>query len=418
MSCRKILSSVLALSLAAATPALAENKLTTGITGSTPADPRRNPSEILSSPEIQDLVLDIATHPKSRDEVEAAVAAHFFDVDDMIAVGLLREEGGELWVDFNLLLQEDQRRILELTEVMGRDLAEALLEHRSEFEAFAAAHDQPRALPGELLYLVLGCFSLDWDGLDLTEENGWRDAAQRTIDGYSFTPWAKEKGVDLSLKGLYWGSHNYTAGSYKATTFGDHDALPRFGFPDLLWGAGRAYRDLDDSEARLAAAYALSTYALEMLPDVAAILTSLRHGNLAADELAERTGIEEEKLGRLLALLEATEYVELVDGAYEATVVVLLEEDSATVDAIRQLGREVMIRWHEENYERIREDLSDLTPGVNGVPFERVYTEIWHFAFGIANRTLVERGLFADPYAETRRHQGFIPAIWADGLSD
>ena len=83
------------------------------------------------------------------------------------------------------------------------------------------------------------------------------------------------------------------------------------------------------------------------------------------------------------------------------------------VDAIRALGREIMIRWHEENYDGIREALSDLTPGRNDVPFERVYTEIWHFAFGIANRTLVEAGLFADSYAADRRYRGFHPAIWA-----
>ena len=51
-----------------------------------------------------------------------------------------------------------------------------------------------------------------------------------------------------------------------------------------------------------------------------------------------------------------------------------------------------MLEWHESNYDRVREALSDLTPIKNGVPFERVYTEIWHFVFGIANRTLVEEG--------------------------
>ena len=52
------------------------------------------------------------------------------------------------------------------------------------------------------------------------------------------------------------------------------------------------------------------------------------------------------------------------------------------------------------------------------LPFETVYTEVWHFIFGIANRVLVEEGLFADPYAEERKSKGFIPAVWAKGLSE
>ena len=157
---------------------------------------------------------------------------------------------------------------------------------------------------------------------------------------------------------------------------------------------------------------------MEMLPDVAEVMRSLRQRNLTGEELAESTGIPEDKLDRLLALLQGAAYVEQNGDTYEATVVVLTPEDAPTVDAIRALGRDVMIRWHEENYDSIRETLSTLTPGRNNVPFERVYTSIWHFAFGIANRTLVEEGLFADPYVQDRRHQGFIPLIWARELSD
>jgi hypothetical protein len=42
---------------------------------------------------------------------------------------------------------------------------------------------------------------------------------------------------------------------------------------------------------------------------------------------------------------------------------------------------------------------------------------VWHYVFGIANRTLVEAGFLADPYGPDRRHQGFLPAIWANGLA-
>lgn len=412
---------ILTLVALAATVSVAaqhEMPLDTGITGSTPSNPRRNPTEILSSPEVQGLVLAIAERPHSRAEVEAAIADQFFDVDDMVAVGLLREEQDHLWIDFNLLRVDDQKRILAATESIGRDLAEAFLEHRADLEALAAWHDQPRDVSAELLFLVLGCFSLDWDGLDLTEEHGWRAGAQRTIDGQAFTPWAKERGVDVHLKGLYWGSHSASSGELTATTFGDHDALPRFGLPDLLWRSSRAFSDFEDSEAGRTAARVVSAYSMDSLDDTLEIMKLLRHENLGREALAERTDIPELKLERLLALLEAAEYIELRDNVYEARVVILLPEDAPTVDAMVNAGREIMVRWHEDNYTLIREELADLTPGRNRVPFERVYTEVWHFAFGIANRILVEEGLFADPYDEKRRHKGFVPAVWASELVD
>ncbi len=65
---------------------------------------------------------------------------------------------------------------------------------------------------------------------------------------------------------------------------------------------------------------------------------------------------------------------------------------------------------------------STLNYSRQGVPLilaERgVYTEVWRFVFGIANRTLVEQGFFADPYDEHRSHQRFIPVIFAKGIDE
>ena len=161
----KALAIFVVLTALVASPLVAQGEppLGTGVTGSTPSNPRRNPVEILGPIEVQRLVLAIAERPHSRAEVEAAIAGQFFDVDDMIAVGLLREEENVVRIDFNLLTVDDQRRILQTTESMGRSLAAALLDRGEELRALAARHGQPRDLTAELLYLVLGCFSLDWD---------------------------------------------------------------------------------------------------------------------------------------------------------------------------------------------------------------------------------------------------------------
>jgi hypothetical protein len=402
----------------AAVNAADQKPLSIGITGSTPSEPTRNPTAILRTSEIQQLILDIAERPHSRAEIESAIAGQFFSVDDMVAVGLLRKEADDFWIDFNLLRVADQLRILEVSERQGRILAGAFLKRRKELETIARGREQPRDLSAEFLYIVLGCFSLDWDGLDLTEEKGWRLGAQRVIGGQEFTPWAKEKGAEISLQGLYWGSHNNSIGGITLTTFGDHYSLPRFGLPDLLWNNSTSFRGFEElGEDTMTAARMLAEYEQDATADVARVMMELGGEDLAAGALGERTGIEKRKLDRILAFLGAAEYIESHGDSWQATVLVLRPQDATKVEAMVATGREIMLEWHEANYDRVRTALADLTPIRNGVPFERVYTEIWHFIFGIANRTLVEEGLFVNPYEDKRRFQGFLPVVWDAGLA-
>ena len=403
---------------AAAVKSEDQGPLSIGVTGSNPSEPTRNPTAILRPPEVQHLILEIAERPHTRAEIETALADQFFTLDDMVAVGLLREEAGTFWIDFNLLRIADQQRILDVSAELGRDLAEAFLEQREELEAIARGREQPGDLSAEFLYIVLGCFSLDWDGLDLTEEKGWRLGAQRVIDGNSFTPWAKERGVEISLQGLYWGSHSSSADGTTLTTFGDHHSLPRFGLPDLLWSNSTSFRGLENLEREeKTVAQMLAAYEQDVMADVGRLLMELGKAVLDAGALGERTGIEESKLGRILAFLEAAEYVEPIGEAWRARSLVLQPEDAASIDAVVAIGRRTMLEWHETNYDRLREALADLTPTRNGVPFERVYTSVWHFIFGFANRTLVEEGLFPDPYGDERRYQGFLPVVWSADLA-
>ena len=394
--------------------------LQAGVTGQAPSEPARNPTAMLRSETVQRLMLDLSERPQTKAEIAAALGDQPFTVDDMVAVGLLREQDGEYWIDFNLLRVEDQLRILEVSEPFGRQLASAVLEHRNELEAIAQGHNQPgQDLSAEFLYFVLGCFSLDWDGLDLTEEKGWRLGAQRQIDDDAFTPWAKEQGAGISRRGFYWGSHNAEVEGVKLTTFGDHHSLPRFALPDLFWRNATSFRGYDELEEETRAANRMfAVYEPDISADVARVMMELGSRAQEVETLSAGTGIDRTKLEPILAFLEAAEYIEPAGDAWQAKALVLQAEDAERVAAMVGLGREIMLAWHEEHYESIRESLADLTPLRNGVPFERVYTEIWHFVFGFANRILVEEGLFADPYGEGRRYQGFLPLVWDASLGE
>jgi hypothetical protein len=416
MSERKPIALALCFLAASVAPAVGQERpLQVGVTGSTPQEPTRNPTFILGTAHVQQLVLEIAEQPRNRAYLDEAIAGMPFTVEDMVAVGLLREQQGLYWIDFNLLTVDDQVTILDLSEELGRSLAESVLEQEAKFAALAAAHAQPHVDAGQFLFMVLGCFSLDWDGLELTETKGYRAGAQRTLDGESFTPWAKERGAEISLEGLFWGSHSQAVEQFTFTTFGDHHSLPRFGLPDLFWSSRDAFSRYADLPAeRRAAAAMLSAYMPDALNDIARVMAAVRTDDRTRAELQELTGIAEERLERIVALLEAADYVFAEGEAIQGRALVLTAKDAEVVREAVTLGREIMIAWHDANYATIQDRLSGLTPIRNGVPFERVYTEVWHFIFGLANRTLVEKGFFADPYE--RGHRGFLPAIWKNGI--
>ena len=82
------------------------------------------------------------------------------------------------------------------------------------------------------------------------------------------------------------------------------------------------------------------------------------------------------------------------------------------LDAVRAASREMMEDWLDANYEGMRGKLAELTASRYGVPYEQLFTQIWHYLFGMANRSLVESGHFADPYAEARVSKAFVPFVF------
>jgi hypothetical protein len=79
----------------------------------------------------------------------------------------------------------------------------------------------------------------------------------------------------------------------------------------------------------------------------AAVMMPLRDGPKTAEELAA-AGIEGEEADRLLALLEALEYVERINDRYAATVPVLSAADRAMLLSGRRVGQLVDLALDKE----------------------------------------------------------------------
>jgi hypothetical protein len=270
----------------------------------------------------------------------------------------------------------------------------------------------------DLAFVLIGCVGLDWDGLSITAEQGYRSPAVRRANGDHYIVWARESAPNISYRALYWGSHNDQRGAVWLTTFGDHDALPRAGLPDAVWEARAAIlRARLPEEAR--AALRLTVYAdyEASLDRAAAAMLALRDGPKDAAALMRTMDAPADTAQRTLDLLAALHYVGVEDGAYGARVPVFAERDRAMLDAARAQSRAIVVRWLRANAAHMRRDLGDLSAVRAGVPYDQVFTEVWHYLFGAVNARLASSGMIADPYAEGSQWRGFVPFVWASSLA-
>ena len=375
------------VALAAAFSAAAQNEslLNYSITGSSDSEsPAENATYAMQHLEVQRLLLAAAASPRNREYVEAALRGSGVSLDDMISNGSLRLEDGRYWLNFGLLTRGDQELIVRAANKYSQRLADAVLKRRAEIEGLLKSYDLDLKAA---TFVVLGCFSLDWDGLNYATAKGYRARSPKRKSG-SFFVMAEERG-GVSLKQIYWGSNNNAYGEYEFTTFGDHFS-PR---NSTLW----TLRRQGPIELR-------NKPVAELAQKVGPLMFALREGPREADA------------DGLLEAMARIGWARKEGGLYRAAIPVLTQRDRAMVTGLLRIGRKALEEWFAENYAELKLALADISPVRNRVPFPVAFDQIWHYLFGIANEKLVEAGLFADPYAPGATFQGYVPAVYVQGM--
>lgn len=383
-----------------------------GITGSESG----SYSSAMSRAAVQKLLLDLAATPRKAEVLDAALEGSGVSRGDLEELGLVRRRGDSYQINFYLMTKADELKVRQVTEAHARSLAAAFLGRRQEIEAAIQPYQVKGVEEKVATYILIGCFVLDWDGLSITAEKGYRSEAATRPNGDRFTPWAREKS-DLTLKGLFWGSHNDYEPDVVFTSFGDHFAVPRLALPDLLSQVpSRAIQ----GEMSLALKRPLSRVIGQSLKVTSQrlghMMLLLRDGEKGLDELAQTVGLKANEATDLLALLVELGYVEQEGGRYHTRVPVFTERDRGMVQRVLRIGRQVMDEWLTANFDQIKAELSEISPVRFGVPYDQGFTQIWHYIFGSANRQLVEAGFLVNPYSEGRRYKGFVPVVWHPSL--
>jgi len=382
----------------------------------------QNPSYLLSLKRVQELALELRRGPRDSAYIEAALDGTGASLAELVATQLLSRTGNLYALNFPLLTTEDLGTVKNISERFGRDLADVYLQRRAAIEEIFNRYPLKQIDHRMLAYVLLGCFSLDWDGLDITQEKGYRTPF--LTEGVGSVHWATQRQPPDFLKGVYRGSHNeFLDNDIVLTSFGDHTAPMRFAFPDLYWRLSQAFPDVMWQAARSygvevpeelrSPILRIARRVLRQLAYRAAdVMVALRGGEKTADEIGAAVGTEPGETREMLALLKAIQYVQQESDRYRAAIPVLLEEDRLLVQDLLGLSAETITTWLEENYEPLKAEFIRTTPVGHAVPFEDTFYYVWHYVFGIANRILVEVDMFADPYGADRKHQGYIPVVW------
>jgi len=413
-----VVAAILCLAAASGTGAT-EVTLQVGITGQNDLSGLQDPVTVARMPEVSELLQAVADQPRTADYVERSLDSSEASVALLVDLGLLKPWQGRYAISFNYLTIEDHDMLLAVLAPFAESLAQSYRDRWPEFEAVFRDYDARGVASGEIAYAMIGAMSLDWDGLDITAEKDLRITANNLPEGRDFVIWAKEQSRESNAKELYWGSHNEEVNGIRFTTFGDHYTMPRLALPDLLWNASSRVADIEDAprSLRLGVYRALEPYYQhDFLTDAGAVLRVLRQGAVTSETVSAMTDVEKVRADRILELLEELQYVRESTESYVLVTPFFSLADRGMIDAARALSWELMDEWLDRNYSDVRASLDGLTAIRYGVPYRQLFTEIWHYLFGLTNRELVRSGHFADPYAEERLSKGMIPFVLNTGL--
>jgi hypothetical protein len=365
--------------------------------------------------QVQELLIQVREAPRDAGYIETGLAGSGISLDDLLTAEVLYRDGESFALNFPLLTADDAEQLLEVSMRFARSLAGRYMAQQTAIDEILSAYPLEQIDRPTLAYILVGCFSLDWEGLALTRALGYRTVR---AEPPRMVRWAIVQGA-WRPKGIYWGSHNnHLDNGMVLTSFGDFHTLPRAALPDVGWSVFSAIRSAKVPEPAAPALRGMASWPSNYLQkQLAAIMLTLRgSGRATAEEIAQALERNPEEVADYLAFLDSLDYVSEDAGSYAIAVPVLSEEDHEMVQELRQLSRDIMTAWLAENYEAYKEALMDVTPIGHTRPFAFSFWNTWHWLFGATNLILTQDGLFTDPYAEHRRFPGSLPVVWSSSL--
>lgn len=356
-----------------------------------------NPIVLLRDPLAQSIVRRLNDQPTTATQMAAAVGEEEGAIVQVLSAlertGAVAGGGEPYRLAFPMFTAGDQQAIWAIATGMGSDIAHRLADMRPALvETLDRLSSARHVALEQLLLAVVGCVALDWASLERLEELGYLVRHKPQPGGGDYILFGSELGDEVRERFCY--SHSYRVAGYTFTTFGDLTGH-RNAFPDLLWQLEETAREREPLGQNASLRTTLRLYLEDLLLDAARLLESLAGQPLA--EEAQASGVRREKVGVLVPALVELGYLEDGSSGWRPTGPVFLASDRTSIETAAALVVKIVEGVVSDRYREVQRALQGTSPARNGVPFEEVFNEVWHFVLSEANRALAETGFMAPP---------------------
>jgi hypothetical protein len=406
----------------------AERKFLSGYAGTLPSRDEDKAGNFFQKPAVRELLARLENSPLSRADAETILRGSGATLNDLLRTRILREDGSRLAIGFAYFTAADMVRIHDVADHASSSLAKAYRAKKRDFDRIVDSYPAKSVPRGEIEFALLAGFCLNWDGLKVTQDLGFRRPLLVEGKDFRYSFWASEAVTGRNYRELYWGSSTFPlaapgwADAYSFSSFGDPDSDPRMNFPDLPYlppgdlaaNVRRAAGDVGLRDVDEMGQHFDQVLGGAVFDPVARILFALREKPRPESDLAATSGRDP---APLLALLEEIQYVERgSDGTWRLRVPAFDAGDRPMLERTIALSRDILRSWLRERYPAIRRELSDLTAVRAGLPFEALFTQIWHEIFGEVTRDLARDGTIESAYDHSRRYPGSLSVLWRQSL--
>ncbi|MFW6040506.1 MAG: hypothetical protein ACOC85_01575 [Thermoplasmatota archaeon] len=382
--------------------------ITFGICGdldytNTPSE--KNPLPTLRKEEVGKAIFDINASPISKGDLLLRYPYIYEDIDKLLKLNVLKEKKGKIYVNFTVIDKEDEKLIFEKCEKYADDLKERLKEGWADIPKILDRYQNKNVSKEKLAFMIVGCYFLDWGSLELFRKWDVCDHMKTQPGGNKYLLWGEHSDIG-ELKEIYWGGHMYKDEKYIFHNFGDHDEETiRNAFPDILhrtpdldFEGGEEYRSL------------LFEKKIELARDIGDFIDLIGKEGIKKKYLLKRDNAK--KADKIFNLLKKMRYIEEKNGEVYLSIPYFTPEDKDMIIAIVTRLIPILKGWLEENIDKLKMNLSEIKPIVNGIPFEEFFVQLWHYVFGLTNKKLAEDGIIFDTYSEVSNHKGYLPALF------
>ncbi|MGB9717845.1 MAG: hypothetical protein ACPL4E_05320 [Thermoproteota archaeon] len=394
----------------------------TYICGDAGPEDEYNPFKATRQEHAPEILFLLNLEPLSANELSARLSIGVETVSrllqDLSRINAVVEKDGRWHVSFPVFMKRDVHLISEKTRMPGARLAEEIMGVGLKLkEQLARLSCAKQVEIGKLMFAVVGCFILDWKALEILNEKGLSLCGRKQQPGgRRYVLLGREEGAGEGLYDkMYWGSHSNRFGRITFTSFGDHTGC-RYVFPDVAWSLNalilrRGEDGLPDwFSGKITKVF--NVFQTECMLELGRMLLLLNdEGPVEASLLRGKLGVEKEQAESLLGLLADMKYVSLTGGRVRLNHPVFTAGDKTVIEDVWLALSPLVEKEACEYFNSLRDELAEITPVRRGIDPREIYTDVWHWVFGWANRIMAEKGFFFDPPREREGEGRYIAWI-------